>query len=72
MEIIRLDKIVPSHPASFETDYNDLYGNVEHAKQVQAINQFIDKKISETHIIIDPMFKDCDFSRAGWSEKIRK
>ena len=71
-KIIRLDKIVPSHPASFETDYNDLYGNVEHAKQVQAINQFIDKKISETHIIIDPMFKDCDFSRAGWSEKIRK
>ena len=34
-------------------------------------NKFIDKKISETHIVIDPMFKDCDFSRAGWAEKIR-
>ena len=71
-KIIRLDKIVPSHTASFETDYNELYGLVENAKQMEAINKFIDKKISETHIVIDPMFKDCDFSRAGWSEKIRK
>ena len=71
-KIIRLDKIVPAHTASFETDYNDLYSKVENAKQVEAINKFIDKKISETHIVIDPMFKDCDFSRAGWAEKIRK
>ncbi|MBP5488684.1 MAG: peptidylprolyl isomerase [Bacteroidales bacterium] len=71
-KIIRLDKIVPSHTASFETDYNELYGLVENTKQMEAINKFIDKKISETHIVIDPMFKDCDFSRAGWSEKIRK
>ena len=71
-KIIRLDKILPSHTASFETDYNDLYNTVQHVKQVEAINEFIDKKISETHIIIDPMFKDCDFSRAGWAEKIRK
>ena len=71
-KIIRLDKILPSHTASFETDYNDLYTRVENAKQVEAINKFIDKKISETHIVIDPMFKDCDFSRAGWAEKIRK
>ena len=71
-KIIRLDKILPSHTASFETDYNELYSKVENAKQVEAINQFIDKKISETHIVIDPMFKDCDFSRAGWAEKIRK
>ena len=71
-KIIRLDKIVDSHAASFETDYNDLYSTVEHLKQVEAINKFIDDKIKETHIVIDPMFKDCDFSRAGWSEKIRK
>ncbi|MBR6457705.1 MAG: peptidylprolyl isomerase [Bacteroidales bacterium] len=71
-KIIRLDKIVPSHTATFETDYNELFSIVENAKQVEAINQFIDKKISETHIVIDPMFKDCDFSRAGWLEKIRK
>ena len=71
-KIIRLDKIVPAHTASFETDYNDLYERVQNAKQMEAINEFIDKKISETHIIIDPMFKDCDFSRPGWKEKIRK
>lgn len=71
-KIIRLDKIVPAHTASFETDYNDLYASVEHAKQMEAINNFIEKKIAETHIVIDPMFGDCEFSRKGWAEKIRK
>ena len=23
-------------------------------------------------ILIDPLFKDCDFEREGWSEKFRK
>ena len=71
-KIIRLDKIVPAHTASFETDYNDLYSSVEHAKQMEAINNFIEKKIAETHIVIDPMFSNCEFSRKGWAEKIRK
>ena len=71
-KIIRLDKIVPAHTASFETDYNDLYSIVERTRQNEAINNFIEKKIAETHIVIDPMFSDCEFSRAGWAEKIRK
>jgi hypothetical protein len=40
--------------------------------QQEAINSFIEEKIKTTYIIIDPLFKDCDFEREGWSEKIRK
>ena len=34
-----------------------------------AVDEFLDKKIAETRIVIDPMFKDCDFHRSGWASK---
>ena len=71
-KIIRLDKIVPSHTATFENDYTELLNVVQNSKQMEAIDQFIDKKIAETYIIIDPIFGDCDFSREGWKAKVRK
>lgn len=71
-KIIRLDRVVPAHTAAFETDYTELFARVENDAQMEAIGKFIDEKISQTHIIIDPMFSDCEFSRSGWSQKIRK
>lgn len=71
-KIVRLDKIVDAHPASFENDYTELLGGVRNLKQQEAIDKFIDKKIAETYIIIDPIFGDCDFSRDGWKAKVRK
>lgn len=71
-KIIRLDRIVPSHPASFENDYTELLSLVENERRIEAVNSFIDKKIEETYIIIDPLFAGCDFSRKGWASKIRR
>lgn len=71
-KIVRLDAIVPAHAATFENDYVALLGIVKNIKQNEAIDTFIDKKISETYIIIDPLFGDCDFSREGWKAKVRK
>ena len=71
-KIVRLDKVLPAHPASFENDYTELLDNVRDIKQQEAIDKFIDGKIAETYIVIDPMFGDCDFSREGWKAKVRK
>ena len=71
-KIVRLDKIVPAHPATFESDYTDLLGMVQNEKTVDAINKFVDEKIDTSYIIIDPLYKDCEFSRPGWSKKIRE
>ena len=71
-KIVRLDKIVPAHTATFESDYTDLLGRVQQQKTSVAINEFLDKKIETSYIIIDPLFGDCEFSRKGWSSKIRK
>ncbi len=71
-KIIRLDKIVPAHTANFESDYTDLLNLVVQMKQMEAIDGFIDEKLDSTYIVIDPLFGDCDFSREGWAQKVRK
>ena len=68
-KVIRVDKIVPAHPASFTNDYAELQGRVRAQRQMQAIDEFLEKKIKETYIVIDPMYKECSFGREIWSEK---
>ena len=62
-------KIIPAHTASFNDDFSQLQAEVKRAKQMAAVDEFLDKKIAETRIVIDPMFKDCDFHRSGWASK---
>ena len=71
-KIIRLDKIVPSHTATFERDYTELRNIVQQKKQVEALESFVDQKIGTTPIMIDPLFGDCDFKRSEWLEKVTK
>lgn len=71
-KILRVDKIIPSHPASFEDDFSQLQEQVKLQKQMEAIDEFVARKIKETHIVIDPTFSDCDFRRPGWASKFKK
>ena len=71
-KILRVDKIIPAHPATYENDFTQLADQVRAERQQMEIDKFIDEKIKSTYIVIDPIFADCDFSRSGWSEKIRK
>lgn len=71
-KIIKVDKVIPAHPATFTNDYNLLLGQAKHEIQMKAIDDFINSKIASTYIVIDPMFADCVFERDGWYEKFRK
>ena len=71
-KILRVDKIIPAHPATYENDFTQLADQVRAERQQMEIDKFIDEKIKSTYIVIDPIFADCGFSRSGWSEKIRK
>ena len=71
-KIIRVDKIIPAHAATFSNDYTLLMGQARQELQMKAINEFIDSKIQNTYIVIDPLFMDCDFERPLWGEKFRK
>lgn len=71
-KIIKVDKIIPAHSATFSKDYDLMLQHAKSKLQNDAINKFIEEKIKTTYIIIDPLFEDCAFEREGWSEKIRK
>ena len=71
-KIVKVDKVLPAHPASFNNDYTLLLEQAKSELQQKAINDFIDSKIKVTYIVIDPLFEDCDFEREAWKEKVRK
>jgi peptidyl-prolyl cis-trans isomerase SurA len=68
-KIIRVDKIIPAHTATFENDYTQILERVQGLKQMEAINAFLEEKIKDTYIVIDPMFAQCDFSREIWNTR---
>ena len=70
-KVIRVDKVIPAHSATFENDYTQLLDQVRFARQNEAIDKFLEEKIKSTYIVIDPRYKECDFSRKGWSEKFQ-
>jgi peptidyl-prolyl cis-trans isomerase SurA len=68
-KVIRVDKILPAHTATFENDYTQILESVEHQKQMEAVNAFLDAKIKSTYIVIDPLFAECEFSREAWNAR---
>ena len=71
-KIIKVDKIIPAHTATFQNDYDLLLQQAKSQMSMTAINKFIDSKIKTRYIVIDPLFSDCQFERTGWAEKFRK
>ena len=71
-KIVRLDRIIPSHEATYVNDFAQIQSQVKYERQVKAIDTFIREKIKSTYIIIDPIFKDCEFRNELWKEKIRQ
>ena len=68
-KIIRVDKIIPAHTATFENDYTQILEKVQQKKQKEAIDEFLEKKIKSTYVVIDPLFAECEFSREAWNQK---
>ena len=65
-KILRLEKIVPSHPASFKEDFVVIQNIANNERQQKAIDDFIKEKQAITYIKLDDLFKQCNFEREGW------
>ena len=68
-KIIRVDKIIPAHTATFENDYTQILEKVQQQKQMEAVDKFLEEKIKSTYIVIDPLFSECEFSRDAWNKR---
>ncbi len=65
-KILYLEKVIPAHTANYQDDYNTLLDEVNNKNAMAAIDKFIEEKQKTTYIVIDPMFRGCDFQRSGW------
>lgn len=65
-KIIKLDKVIPSHTASYKDDYIVLQEIAEQQLRQEAVEKFVNEKIKTTYIRIDDLFKNCPFEREGW------
>ena len=68
-KILRVDKIIPAHTATFENDYTEILDKVQMNKQMDAIDEFLNKRAKDTYIVIDPLFAECEFSREMWNQR---
>ena len=68
-KIIYLEKIIPSHTATFKDDYSDLLNELENKNASEAIDKFIREKQKVTKVTIDPLFRGCDCKYDGWLVK---
>ena len=68
-KIIKVDKIIPAHTATFENDYSQILEQVQAQKQTEAVDKFLNEKIQNTYIVIDPLFGECEFSREAWNKR---
>ena len=71
-KIIKVDKIIPAHPANFDEDYDLMQNAAREKLSKEAIDNFIDERINTTYITIDPLLGDCDFAHKGLIDKVLK
>ncbi len=65
-KILYLEKVIPSHTANFKEDFSILLDAADAKNAAEAVDKFIKEKQKSTYIVIDPLFKECDFKNDGW------
>ncbi len=65
-KILKINEIIPSHTANFDDDYNVIQTMANNQNSFDALDKFIEKKIRETYIVVDPIFHNCEFVKSGW------
>lgn len=65
-KVIKLEEIVPSHTANLKQDFYVVQQIANNKKQMDAVDAFIKEKQKSNLIIIDELFRKCEFEREGW------
>ncbi|MBQ0080568.1 MAG: peptidylprolyl isomerase [Alistipes sp.] len=65
-KIVKLLEIIPAHPASLKDDYLRLEQMALAEKQSRVFEKWLNKKIEEMYIFIDPEYRNGEFSNKNW------
>lgn len=58
-KLVQLQGRTPPHKASLQRDYSKIQTAAKQSKQNEAFNEWIDKRLQDTYIMVDPNFAHC-------------
>lgn len=64
--IVKLTNRIPGHRANLSDDYNLIKKMYEEHKKEQILKDWLEKKIKNTYIRIEPAWQNCEFRYEGW------
>ena len=64
--IVKLTNRIPGHRANLSDDYNLLKKMYENHKKEEILKDWLENKIKETYVKIEPGWQSDDFHYQGW------
>ncbi|MBR3287684.1 MAG: peptidylprolyl isomerase [Bacteroidales bacterium] len=65
-KIMKIKGVTPSHVVNLDDNYETIQGMALEAKMQEKLEKWVDEKIVDTYIMIDPRYRDCEFSNSKW------
>lgn len=63
---VRLKSRTDGHVANVADDYEDLRAIVENQKRDEILKKWVQRKIRDTYVYIDPEWRNCEYQFEGW------
>lgn len=64
--IVKLTERIPGHRANLSEDYNLIKRMYENYKREQILKEWLENKIKQTYVRIEPGWESCEFRYEGW------
>lgn len=64
--MVKLTERIPGHRANLSDDYNLIKKMYEDHKKEMILKEWLEKKIKETYVRIEPGWESCEFKYEGW------
>lgn len=64
--IVKLSQRVPGHKANISDDYQTIKNMYEESLREKMLKDWLEKKIEDTYVRIEPGWRNCDFIHRGW------
>lgn len=64
--IVRVSNRIEGHKANLNNDYQEIKALAENARREEMMSEWLNKKIKNTYVRIDPQWQGCEFRYHGW------
>lgn len=70
--MVKLVNRIDGHKANMADDYQTVKNMYENARRAEILEEWIEKKITDTYVRIEDGWRNCDFQHKGWIKEAKK